>query len=122
MRDEKLSKNFMRSEFACKGVNCCGGAAPVHPALVRLLQLIRDAVDEPVNVLSGFRCITHNNSIPGANPESYHTLGMAADIHVKGMSVKDLAATVARVIALEGYGKAIAYEKRGFIHIDVRDC
>ena len=32
-----LSKNFNRSEFACKGKNCCGHSAAVHPDLVDAL-------------------------------------------------------------------------------------
>ena len=37
-----LSKNFNRSEFACKGTNCCGHSAAVHPELIDALQALRD--------------------------------------------------------------------------------
>ena len=37
-----LSKNFNRSEFACKGTNCCGHSAAVHPDLVDALAHQRE--------------------------------------------------------------------------------
>lgn len=122
MRDEYITQNFKRSEFACQGKNCCGGSAPIDPRLVSLLQAIRNAVDMPVTVLSGFRCRTHNATIEGAHPNSYHTLGMAADICVKGMDIRDLYQTCLRVCDIEDYGYLILYEHRGFIHVDIRNC
>jgi len=121
MRDEQLSNNFRRSEFACKGTGCCGGSAPIDPHLVDLLQAIRTAVDAPVTVLSGFRCLTHNSRVEGAHPESYHTLGMAADICTRGMTAKELYVACLRVMDLQGYGFAICYDHRGFVHVDVRN-
>jgi zinc D-Ala-D-Ala carboxypeptidase len=121
MRDEYIRKNFKRSEFACKGVGCCGGSAPIDDRLVCLLQAIRDFIEKPVTVLSGFRCIKHNSTVPNAVPDSYHTLGWAADICVKGMSVSDLYNACLQVVDLEGYGHLICYEDRGFVHVDIRD-
>ena len=51
-----LSKNFNRSEFACKGKNCCGHSAAVHPDLVDALQALRDRIGKPLSITSGFRC------------------------------------------------------------------
>lgn len=70
-----LSKNFNRSEFACKGTNCCGHSAAVHPDLVDALQTLRDRIGKPLSITSGFRCNRHNKAVGGAE-QSFHTLGM----------------------------------------------
>ncbi len=62
-----LSKNFNRSEFACKGTNCCGHSAPVQPELVSALQALRDQLNLPLSITSGFRCNRHNESVGGAD-------------------------------------------------------
>ncbi len=61
-----LSKNFNRSEFACKGKNCCGHSAAVHPDLVDALQALRDHIGKPLSITSGFRCNRHNKAVGGA--------------------------------------------------------
>lgn len=121
MRDEKLSNNFMRSEFACKGTNCCGGSAPIDPRLIDLLQAIRDAVDAPVIPTSGFRCRKHNSTTKDAHPESYHTLGMAADIRCPGMTARELYTVCLRVVDSIGYGYLICYDHKGIVHVDSRN-
>lgn len=75
----KLTNNFSRYEFACKGSSCCGNSAPIDLRLVAELQRLRDIIGMPIRITSGFRCITHNKRV-GGDPRSYHTLGMAADI------------------------------------------
>jgi len=122
MRDEKLSEYFARSEFACKGVGCCGGAAPVDPRLIVLLRDIRDAVGVPVTVTSGFRCPTHNATVPGAEPDSYHTRGMAADIKARGVSLTSLLLTARSVIRLHGFGWTYANAAQGIVHVDCRQA
>lgn len=108
-RQYKLSRNFTLGEFACKD-----GSDPVliHPALIIGLQAIRDRVGRGVVINSGFRSVEYNKSIGGAQ-NSLHTLGMAADIVVAGMTPAQVA-----VIARElGFGGIKAYPT--FTHIDV---
>ena len=86
-----LSRNFSRSEFACKGEHCCGHSAPVMPELVAGLQALRARVGLPLSISSGFRCHTHNATIGGAS-DSQHTLGTAADVRCpEGFTPKSLA-------------------------------
>jgi len=113
-----LTRNFNRSEFACRGSDCCGGAAPVHPRLVTGLQHIRDMLDMPLVITSGFRCITHNRAV-GGQPHSYHTLAMAADVEVPpGESPHDLFLAATRTPAFE-HGGIIVYPFDGFVHLDI---
>src|SRR6056297_2490042 len=93
-----LTKNFSRSEFECKGRDCCGHSYPVDRAFVEGLQALRDAVskhrgrDTALTITSGFRCRRHNSEI-GGSKNSFHCLGMAADIDIPaGMTPDDLAA------------------------------
>jgi uncharacterized protein YcbK (DUF882 family) len=89
--------------------------------LMSLLQAIRSFVERPVTMSSGFRCRTHNAETPNAHPDSYHTLGQAADIFVKGMKIKDLYDACLQVCEMEGYGHLIYYEDRGIVHVDIRN-
>ena len=113
-----LSKDFSRSEFACKGKGCCGGAAPVHPALIAGLQELRDRVDLPLIIPSGFRCVVHNARVGGV-PDSQHTLAMAADVLCPaGWSAEQLAKEAEKVEVFRRGGIDIY---PGRIHVDVRE-
>lgn len=112
-----LSKNFNRSEFACKGTNCCGHSAAVHPDLVDALQTLRDRIGKPLSITSGFRCNRHNKAVGGAE-QSYHTLGMAADVSCPaGVSPEELA-VIAEEIPLFREGGIGVYAS--WVHLDVR--
>ena len=113
----KISKDFNRSEFACTGKDCCGGSAPMHPELVIALQHLRDLAGVPLKVNSGFRCIKHNKEV-GGKPDSYHPLGMAADVAVPPrMSAVQLVALAEQVPQFANGGIGI-YST--WIHVDVR--
>jgi len=77
-----LSRNFSRSEFACR---CCG-KADIDPRLVDALQELRDLANAPIRVSSGYRCSEHNRAVGGAK-QSRHLRGHAADIVIKSLSV-----------------------------------
>ena len=112
-----LSKNFSRSEFACKGTNCCGHSAPVQPELISALQALRDQLNLPLNITSGFRCNRHNESVGGA-ARSFHTLGMAADVACPdGLTAEDLAQAAETIPAFQQGGIGIY---PSWVHLDVR--
>jgi len=79
------SKNFDLSEVACKGENCCGHSTPMNTILRDSLQLLRDVMNMPIIITSGFRCNKHNAETPGAKTNSYHTKGLAVDIKCADM-------------------------------------
>lgn len=112
-----LSKNFSRSEFACKGTNCCGHSAPVHSELISALQDLRDQLNLPLSITSGFRCNRLNESVGGA-AQSFHTLGMAADVSCPdGMTAEDLAQAAETIPAFQQGGIGIY---PSWVHLDVR--
>lgn len=112
---EKLSKNFNREEFACKGNNCCGHSAAIQPELINGLQQLRDKAG-PLVITSGFRCNRHNKNVGGAE-NSMHTFGMAADIKSSILTPKELAA-LAKDIPVFNSGGIGVY--KSWIHVDVR--
>lgn len=111
-----LSKNFSRAEFACKGDNCCGHSAPVHPLLVKGLQELRDLLHRPLIITSGFRCVKHNSEIQGVS-DSYHCLAMAADITCGYVDSKELS-NLAETILIFRHGGIGVYPE--WVHLDVR--
>ena len=66
-----LTKNFARYEFQCP---CGCGQQSVDMELAEKLQLIRDKVDRPLKITSGYRCITHNAAV-GGSQNSKHRYG-----------------------------------------------
>ncbi len=112
-----LTKDFNRSEFACRGTNCCGGSAPVHPVLVWGLQELRDKAGVPLTLSSGFRCVRHNERV-GGERQSQHTLGLAADVLVpEGWSAERLAELAESVPVFHEGGIGI-YPT--WVHVDAR--
>lgn len=110
-----LSKNFSSKEFAC---HCGCGFDGVHRRLVDALQKLRDEVRMPIKINSACRCERHNAKVGGVKG-SQHTLGIAADIVIKGMTVEQIKAAAERIPAFENGGIGI-YPSKGFVHVDVR--
>ena len=54
--------------------------------LAEELQYIRNYIQRPITINSGYRCESYNNTIPGSSSRSQHVLGKAADIVVSGMN------------------------------------
>jgi len=76
----KISKNFNRSEFACK---CGCGFDTVDYELLLILEEVRAHFDKPVTIESGCRSYDYNKEI-GGSEKSQHLYGRAADFKVKG--------------------------------------
>lgn len=108
----KLSKNFTVKEFACSDGT---DTVFISLTLVNLLQKIRDHFDKAVIINSAYRTEAHNKSIGGAT-YSQHKYGLAADIHINGVTPKEIAAYVETLMPSSG-GIGIY---KSFVHVDVR--
>ena len=104
-----LSRNFKLIEFACKDGN---DTVIVHPALVDLVQKLRDYYGKPVSINSAYRTPSHNSAIGGAET-SRHMFGFAADVSVFGVSPDTVATDV------EAWGVGGVGRYRTFTHVDV---
>lgn len=108
-------KYFSKKELACQ---CCG-ADGIDPSFMELITEMREELDFPFIVTSGYRCSNHpiekKKSSPGA-----HQSGRAIDIAVHGeraMKLIDLAR--ARGFKRIGVAQKGPMSSR-FIHLD--DC
>ena len=87
-----LSVHFSRSEFVCPH---CGAGGPT-PQLIGILENLRtQAGNRPMKIMSGFRCVPHNNAVGGAN-DSRHTHADAADLEL-GYATVNMAAAAGAV-------------------------
>lgn len=109
----KLAPNFKASEFRCKDNS---DVIFVAPALVDILQNIRDHYGKAVYINSAYRTPSYNKKVGGAT-YSQHLYGTAADIHINGVKPKDLAAYIETLMPNKG-GIGIY---SSFVHVDVRE-
>lgn len=111
-----LAKNFTKSEFECP---CGCGQQSVDTELAEKLQLIREKVDRPLKITSGYRCITHNAAV-GGSQNSKHRYGMAADWRTENRGINPVALGIlAQAVGFGGIG--IYWHSRGaFVHADTR--
>lgn len=98
----QLSANFTSTEFDCKCKNKSCTTTEIDPALVDILQRIRDHFGAEVTINSAYRCKKHNAAVGGAS-NSFHMQGRAADIKVSGVKPK-IVAQYAESIGIQGVG------------------
>lgn len=110
--NEKVGQHFKVREFACRDGS---QVVFIDDYLVSILDILRNQVGKPVHINSGYRTPARNKAVNGAK-YSYHMRGMAADIRVEGMTAKDIANKLNKIIP---YGCGIiVYDK--WVHIDTR--
>jgi hypothetical protein len=92
----RISKNFTIEELSASatakrlGIINAPGADEVCAlcALVHhVLQPLRDAMQEPIKIGSGYRCLRLNQAVGGVS-NSQHIKGQAADLCIDGDKVK----------------------------------
>lgn len=109
-----LSKNFDRSEFACK---CGCGYDTVDIALVHALEDAREHFNSPISINSGARCRAHNTEVTKRpTSKSQHLYGKASDFTVAGVHPDDVAEYLEYIYKTQyGIGRY-----KGRTHLDVR--
>ncbi len=108
-----MTRDFSRSEFACK---CGCGKDNISPKLVGALQALRDTIGEPIIINCGCRCARHNKDVGGV-PNSQHLQGTAADIRCASLTPRELKKFAEEIPAFANGGIGL-YET--FLHVDVR--
>ncbi len=114
----KLTKNFSLSEFASHD------GEPTPPEVVenlkelaKELQVLRDYLNTPLKINSGYRSPAHNKAVGGAK-FSQHLLGKAADISSNKYTPDQIYAAVKLLqkegkIRIGGIGRY-----NSFLHLD----
>jgi uncharacterized protein YcbK (DUF882 family) len=116
----QLTTHFRLEEFDCKD----GSRVPDEyicnvQKVAAQLQILRDYLGEPIQILSAYRTPTHNKKVGGAS-KSQHLTASAADITVKSKTPKQLAAIIERLIdrGKLTFGGMGVY--KNFVHVDIR--
>ena len=117
---DQMSKNFKKTEFKCRD----GTSVPEElmnnlKELVQNLQIIRDCINEPMHIISGYRTPKYNRRIGGAR-KSQHMKARAADIVVKGMKPTELREIIINLIKEGKIKKGGVGLYRSFVHYDTR--
>lgn len=99
---------FTRPELACR---CCNTLV-LDPELLEKLDKLRNLVDVPLHIASGYRCQKHNKAVKGASG-SYHMRGQAVDILLPRVPMLQFL-SAAFAVGFHGFG---AYSN--FIHLDI---
>lgn len=119
-KNMKFSKYFKKEEFDSKD----GAPMPYEVKknireLAKNLDVIREYIGKPIHVNSGYRSPDHNIAVGGVT-NSFHMIGKASDIHVKGMTTTELKNIIEKLI---NEGK-ISQGGLGFyptwVHYDIR--
>lgn len=85
----QLTKNFKIQEFACKD----GSQVPQQyianvQKLANNIQIIRDELDAPIVINSGYRSLSHNTKVGGAK-NSQHLTASAGDLNQSKITPKE---------------------------------
>lgn len=116
----KLTKNFNKSEFDSKdGADMPENVLHNIQKLANQLQYIRDYLDRPIKVNSGYRSPSHNKAISGSK-NSQHVLGKAADIKAKGIPTNTLYALIEDLIDKGEILQGGLGLYNTFVHYDIR--
>jgi uncharacterized protein YcbK (DUF882 family) len=83
------------------------------------LQRLRDKLDKPIKINSGYRCAKHNKKIGGAK-RSQHVLGNAADIVVEDKKPIEVFNFVDKLQRLNMFKLGGLKVYNTFTHLDIR--
>jgi len=110
------SEHFRLTEFKCK---CGCSKVYVVPQLLEIVEAVRKAVKLPLTISSGYRCVAHNDAMPGTAEQSKHCLGCAADIGIPSNLLNAAVMLEAAEIAVTAvHGGWHYYAAQRFIHVD----
>lgn len=115
----KLTTNFDLSEFNKHNFTISDTVFQNIFNLAKNLQVLRDEVKKPIKITSGYRSPEHNAKVKGVK-SSRHITGEAADLKIAGMTPKEVAAVIEKLIAagkMEEGGLGIY---KTWIHYDTR--
>lgn len=115
-----LNQYFKTNEFSCQCKNKECVQQKVSKEFLKRLTELRESLNEPLTITSGFRCAAHQKEIEDSGQStvvavhSQHELGNAADIKPTRTPVKDMVTIAAKTFKAIGIAST-------WIHVDLRD-
>jgi uncharacterized protein YcbK (DUF882 family) len=114
-----MTTNFSPFEFRSKdGTDVPPELMGNLHELAKNLQVIRDHIGEPLQILSGYRSPAHNKKV-GGKKASYHLKAMAADLTCKSLTPKKLHALILTLIKNGRVKNGGLGLYPGFVHYDI---
>lgn len=86
----------------------------IKELVFQILQPLRDKIQLPIIITSGYRCLKLNELVGGV-PTSQHVFGQAADIKIEGKTSYEIASAVMELYL--PFDQMILYDD--FVHISV---
>lgn len=119
----QLTRNFSLEEFSCHDKKRTPVPNIYLPNVIKLaneLQKLRDIIQCPIHINSGYRTPLYNASLEGSATHSYHMSALAADcttINYTPDQFADLVETLIKQgkVNFKGLGRY-----NGFTHLDCR--
>jgi len=116
----QLEKNFKLKEFKCRD----GTPVPEElmdnvKLLAKNLQVIRDYIESPLVIISGYRTKKYNTRIGGAR-RSQHMLAKAGDLRTSTHTPQELREVIVKLIKEGKIMKGGVGLYNTFVHYDVR--
>ena len=116
----KLTKNFSKHEFDSKdGAEMPDEVLENIKELAKNLQVLRDELNRPITINSGYRSPKHNAKIGGAK-HSQHLLGKASDIVVDELTPQEVAVVIEELIRDGKMKQGGLKAYNSFTHYDIR--
>lgn len=106
-------RHFTSREFECR---CCG-VEMMNEAFVKKLDAAREEANVPFTITSGYRCSRHNEAVSNSGPYGPHTTGLAADIGLSGVEMRDTLTILSDMFERIGLNQRGDWERR-FVHVD----
>jgi len=116
----KLTENFSKAEFDSKdGSQMPDDVLENVKLLAEQLQFLRDYLQKPIHINSGYRSPSHNTAI-GGSKTSQHLKGKAADIVINGMLPIEVYHLIAMLIDDGEISEGGLGLYNTFVHYDIR--
>ncbi|RAP34988.1 hypothetical protein DID80_06915 [Candidatus Marinamargulisbacteria bacterium SCGC AAA071-K20] len=111
-KTSKISDHFSKRDFVCKD----SGEFKISLGLVGALELLRSKCGNRIQILKGFQSIDSAEKA-GKVSRNYHTKGVAADITIDDMNIKEAFKIAEGIEEFKGIG--LNFEDN-YLHVDVR--
>lgn len=116
----QLTKSFTLNEFSCKdGTSVPNEYMENVIELAKNLQVLRDEINIPIAILSGYRPPDYNKEV-GGKKASKHMLAQAADIVTRVHTPQQLAFIIEKLIKDKKMKQGGIGIYPSFVHYDVR--
>jgi uncharacterized protein YcbK (DUF882 family) len=114
-KTHKISEHFSKKNFAC---NCgkCNNTIKISLGLIGALELLRSSANNRINILKGYACPETQENKKNFK-KNYHTWGVAADITIDNLSLKQAYKLAQTIPEIKGLGLNLT---KGHLHIDTR--